>query len=298
MIIRRLEILMRNTEFIELNGIPILGLCYHDFPPHNKNLPQKLYHTLKVVFVRQGKGVWLIGNKNYEINPGDFFIFNNNEYRTIRTVYPPENLLLMVIDFEPRFIWSNQQDLFDSSYLKIFFERKSDKFENRIKSDSPVSNMLQNLMLEIECEMLSKHPEYKQMIKVKLLNILVILNRHYCNVLDANHNSSISMQHYTLITKALHYIEENLFEDLSRDSLAKILHINPSGLSKLFKKYNGIGMTEYIIKKRIYKSIELLENSDLSILEIANRCGFNNSANFYKAFKAVTSNVPSHYRKN
>ncbi|MBU3113307.1 helix-turn-helix domain-containing protein [Clostridium lacusfryxellense] len=288
---------MGSTEYIELNGLPILGVCYHDIPPRYENHPQKLYHTLRITFVEQGSGIWTIGNRNFKFSSGDIFIFNNNEYRSISTIYPPQNLLLTVIDFEPRFIWSNQQDLFNSSYLKIFFERKNNLFENCIRHVNPVSLDLHKLMLEIQDELACKFPEYKQMIKVKLLNILVILNRYYSNILDIRNEPPVPQQHFALVIKALEYIEDHLYENLSRDDIAIMLNINPSGLSKFFKKYNGIGLTQYIIKKRIHKSVELLESSNLSILEIANSCGFNSSANFYKAFKSVTGNIPSHYRK-
>lgn len=289
---------MRDTEFVKYSGMPIIGLCYHNIPPRDENIPQRCYHTLRIIFVQQGRGVWSIGNKNYPIMPGDIFILNNDEPRAVRTIYPPENLVLTVIDFEPRFIWSNHQDLFDSSYLRIFFDRKKQNFENRIPNDVVVSFQIQKIIQEMEEEMSAKLPEYQQMLKVKLLNILVIINRYYTNAAGTEDGSSMPLLHYSRISKVLKYIDEHLEEDLSREQLAKYIHMNPSSLSKLFKKYNGIGLAQYIIRKKIHYAIHLLEESSLSVLEIAARCGFNNSANFYKAFKNVTGTIPSSYRKS
>jgi AraC-like DNA-binding protein len=285
------------SEFIELNGLPIIGLCYHDIPPRDENISQKSYHTLKIVYVRHGRGMWDVGDKRYQITPGDIFIFNNDEKRSIRTIYPPENLLLSVIDFEPRFIWSNHQDLFDSSYLKVFFERKNNEFENRIPCDSVISVQLRKIIEEMEDELQTKKYQYEQMIKVKLLNILVILNRHYAEFFRMSGKPSMPEHHYLLISQVLNYIDEHLNEDLSRQLLADYIHMNSSSLSKIFKKYNGIGLTQYIIRKRIHYSVHLLKNTDLSVLEIANRCGFNTTANYYKAFKLVTGDIPSSYRE-
>ena len=288
---------MNSTEFVELNGLPIIGLCYHDIPPRNKNLPQKYYHTLKIVYVRQGRGIWNIGDKDYPISSGDIFIFNNNEKRSINTIYPPENLLLSAVDFEPRFIWSNHQDLFDSSYLKVFFDRKGNTFENRIPGDTSTSIQLRNILGELEKELQSKQYQYEQMIKVKLLNMLVILNRHYANFLKISFEPSMPQQQYSMVSQVLAYIDEHLNEDLSRQLLADYVHINPSSLSKIFKKYNGIGLTQYIIRKRIHYSVHLLKHTDMSVIDIATRCGFNNTTNFYKAFKLVTGDIPLSYRK-
>jgi AraC-like DNA-binding protein len=288
---------MHATEFVELNGIPIMGLCYRDIPPRQENLPQMCYHTLKIVYVSQGSGIWSIGCKSYDIAPGDFFIFNNNEFRAIRTIYPPENLHLTIIDFEPRFIWSNHGDLFDSGYLKIFFNRNNEIFKNRIPGGTTISSQLKSVISEMEAELLAKPPMYKQMLKVKLLNILTLLNRYYIDSMGIEDHLSTSFNHFGIVSEVLKYIDEHMNEDVSRELLAKLVHMHPTSLSKLFKKYNGIGLTQYIIRKKIHHATCLLEQSNLSVLEISSLSGFNNVTNFYKAFKTVTGTVPLSYRK-
>ena len=48
--------------------------------------------------------------------------------------------------------------------------------------------------------------------------------------------------------------------------------------------------------RRIDQAIKLLQETDRTVLEIACQCGFNNTANFNRAFKKVTGRVPSGYR--
>jgi len=284
---------MRDSEFV--NGVPIIGISYHDIPPRNENIPLKCYHTLRITYVRQGSGIWSIGNKQYPIEPGDVFLFNNREFRAVRTIFPPDRLRLTVIDFEPRLIWSSHQELIHSNELKLFFNRSSG-FDNRIPGDTAVSSLIVPIIEEMERELAAKLPEYKQMLKVKLMNMLVLLNRHYSESVSKSYESSVSLQQFPLITHIMMYIDEHLEEELSRGQLAEHFHIHPVTLSKLFKRWNGIGLRQYIIRKKIYASIQLLEQTDMSVLEIANRCGFNATANFYKAFRSVTGGVPSDYR--
>ena len=64
----------------------------------------------------------------------------------------------------------------------------------------------------------------------------------------------------------------------------------------IFKKLNGISPWDYITIKRVEKSVEILKTSQDTVLEIALKCGFNNTANFNRAFKKVTGKVPGDYK--
>lgn len=52
----------------------------------------------------------------------------------------------------------------------------------------------------------------------------------------------------------------------------------------------------YISIKRIEEALSLIKTTNLSILEIALSCGFNNTANFGKTFKKYTNLPPSSFR--
>jgi transcriptional regulator GlxA family with amidase domain len=69
--------------------------------------------------------------------------------------------------------------------------------------------------------------------------------------------------------------------------------MNKEAFSKYFKKINGINISRYICHKRIAKAIDLIETTELTILDIAMQCGFDSMANFYKSFRLLTGKVPS-----
>ena len=54
---------------------------------------------------------------------------------------------------------------------------------------------------------------------------------------------------------------------------------------------------EYIRKLRINHAIELLASTTLSVAEIAQTCGFSDSAHLIKIFKEDTGLTPARYRK-
>ena len=88
-------------------------------------------------------------------------------------------------------------------------------------------------------------------------------------------------------------------EEIKLNDLANIAGLSPNYFSHLFKKNNGISLWDYITAKRIEKAINILRhNRELTILEIALECGFNNTTNFNKAFKKQKCLTPSEFRKN
>ena len=91
-----------------------------------------------------------------------------------------------------------------------------------------------------------------------------------------------------------HYAES----ELSVEKLCEHLHLSPAYFSTLFKRYNGLSPVEYVVHRRIQRAIELIRTTSMNLTDIAMSCGFNNSTNFYKAFRKVTGRTPVSYRKN
>lgn len=77
------------------------------------------------------------------------------------------------------------------------------------------------------------------------------------------------------------------------------LSLNPSYLSREFSKYfEDLNFGDYIRKIRIEKAIELIQNSNYSLTEIAYLTGFSDQSHFTRIFKLNTGKNPSAYRKN
>lgn len=255
----------------------------------------KVIHThnmLELSIVKSGTGKYYIGNEIYDVQKNDIFIISNVEAHGIE-MNQDENLTNMVIHFEPRLVWSGDND-FDLRYLKIFFDR-GEKFSHKLDVNNEATKKIQELFFEMEEEFLQKKPEYNLMVKVKLLNLLVLLLRHYNYVTEENSQEERSYE-IKIINKITDYVDNNYDKHIMLQELADIAHMNPTYFSTFFKKYNGLTLTEYIVRKRITRATEYLKSTDKTILEISGLCGFNNSANFNKMFKKVTGVTPTQYR--
>lgn len=99
------------------------------------------------------------------------------------------------------------------------------------------------------------------------------------------------------IIQILHYINEHYTQNINLESISKEFHISESSLSHKFKSYVNKSVYEYILYKRIILAKELMY-SDISLTEIAYKCGFSDYSNFLRVFAKQTGSSPQQYRRN
>ena len=108
-----------------------------------------------------------------------------------------------------------------------------------------------------------------------------------------------SLQGYsTLVRRVLVHIDIDLAADLSLNTQAKLLDVNPSYLSTVFKKETGHTLTEYVTGKRIKHAVFLLNSTNLQIQTIAQYCGIPDICYFTKIFKKHIGKTPTEYRNS
>ena len=100
-----------------------------------------------------------------------------------------------------------------------------------------------------------------------------------------------------LIQKVISRVEFDLAGDLSLKANAKVLNVNASYLSTLFKKELGMTLTEYVNGKRIEYAIYLLNTTKLSISAVGQRCGIQDDNYFTKIFKKYVGKTPKQFRQ-
>lgn len=102
--------------------------------------------------------------------------------------------------------------------------------------------------------------------------------------------------HDESIHRICEHVKSHLYEDLNRDTLAAMVHLNADYLSHMFKKETGMSLTNYIIEERIRLAKQLLSRKDMSIRDIAISCGFQNISYFSRQFKKSTGITPREFR--
>lgn len=112
----------------------------------------------------------------------------------------------------------------------------------------------------------------------------------------SNKNTYSFSQQNPSIRKAIIYIENNFREPISLTDIANAVNLNPSYLSRLFKKENGLSVTEYLTQFRLEKAKELLKDNSLRLRDVAEHVGYNDISYFSNTFKKYTGMSPTEYR--
>lgn len=115
------------------------------------------------------------------------------------------------------------------------------------------------------------------------------------NFLDSPSNKG-SFTAYKTVEKVREYILRNLQSEIRVESLAHQFYISPDYLSKIFRREEGVSISEYVTAKRMIKAKTLLEQGDLPISRIAYECGIDNFSYFTKIFRKTYGCTPREYR--
>jgi AraC family transcriptional activator FtrA len=89
---------------------------------------------------------------------------------------------------------------------------------------------------------------------------------------------------------------EHLAEDLTIDVLAAKANISPRTLARRFETETGRGPMRWLTERRVARARALLEETDLTVSEVAFACGFGSLQTFRRQFSSETGTTPRAYR--
>lgn len=98
------------------------------------------------------------------------------------------------------------------------------------------------------------------------------------------------------LSKAIHFAENNLHENVTVKKMAEIAGYHPSHFTKLFHKRLGVSPVQFIVRKKTEQATKQLTATTLSISAIAESLGFSNQFYFSNFFKKQTGMTPTEYR--
>ena len=277
---------MRFNElvFYDEANIPYIKTFHSTVSPTKRSYNAHHHTECELSVFIDGEGIYAVRGKEYDFKPMDVFLFGSNEEHCITAIDKEINLLN--IQFEPRILWENSENI---ELLRLFSARSEyflNKFDNSDKK-------LSSLILSLEKELQDKKPGYKIEVKYLLLSALIHIMRNY--PYTQNETDFIGGKTTEQLKNAFFYIDSNLEHHLTLIDIADSACMTQTYFSSVFKKFNGISPWEYITIKRVEMAVGLLKTSELSKLEIAERCGFSSSSNFYKAFFKITGKHPKDF---
>ena len=101
----------------------------------------------------------------------------------------------------------------------------------------------------------------------------------------------------TGLNRTMDYIEENINNDVSADAAAGVTNYSAYHLQKLFAYLTDISLSEYVRRRKMTLAALELQNSDIKVIDLALKFGYDSADSFTRAFSRLHGVSPSQARK-
>ena len=239
------------------------------------------YHDFhKVVIFISGKAAYHIEGKAYQLKPWDILLVNRH------AIHHPE--IDPSVPYE-RFILWIQNDIPWQELLKCF-QKANDRSYNLVRLNSALQEKMKDILFELENS--AKSDEYGREILTQslFLQFMVYLNRIFLEKQYIFDKKSYTFD--SQIASILQYINHNLKEDLSVETLSARYYVSKYHLMRKFKQETGYTLHNYIVNKRLLMARTLISNG-MPVTKAAQESGFAEYSTFSRAYRKQFKNNPS-----
>lgn len=265
---------------------------------HDSDRLPHSHDFVELVYVEAGTAIHEFEGIGYEIGPGDVFIMNPGEVHTYR-IAQGNSLDIINCLFTPALIDASLlQELklvqeLDFLYVLPFLDPQL-RFRHRLHLDAAQAGKLLQVLEGMIEEQKGQSPGYESLIRMKLIEVLVLLSRY-----DQRQrtDSAVNWSEEQLRVRRLYgYLERHAYGEIQVDEIARLFHMSSRHLNRLLRKEYGHSVMEIVQHIRLERAKRLLRETDLTVLEISTMVGYESSSFFNRLFMRNMQCTPTAYR--
>lgn len=283
----------RNMEEIKNRGDFTLPIgIYHGVVDSNSDGYAHWHKELEISIIRQGSGKSIVNNQISYVNEGDIVLVSKEYVHYMSS----DNLIeLDTVVFDLDLLTNPLYDYAQVNFLNPLYDKKMN-FVPVIKTTDAKYNEILAIINKIIKASTEKYYGYQLEVKGLLYQLFFLLfNQNYVQKIEEK--SAKSIQKQTSIRNVLNYIIENFNKEITTEKLAKIAGYSEYHFIRFFKEQTGRTCKDYVNTIRLEKAATLLEDSSLSITDIAFEVGYNDLSYFIKVFRNKYNIPPHRYRR-
>ena len=280
--------------------------------------PRRHRDFMSLYIARQGSGVHVIDDVEYEVVRGDVYAMAPGMSHQFTR---PDRLILDTVHFAPSIFNEATVDAlastpgFTSLYIEEPLRRRGRATSAPLSLEgrgvggegfATASKWLHlspsayekaaSLYAELRCEWAAGSPSGTLLTPGLLLRLLVFLAREYSEDRIAGLTQTGRGPHAGTVAMAVRYIDERFADEVRVDELAASLFLSAGRFTQVFDGVMGCTPREYLKHVRLGHAKTLLESTDLAVGIIASRCGYADAAHFTRQFREYVGQSPRDYR--
>lgn len=281
---------MDHIKAIELYpGIELtyLALTTDYFSVHHAALD----HILNINYCRSGRIGWEMGNGNsVYLGQKDFSLHTMKSCADSVMSLPNGDYEGLTISIDLRTLTDNPPEALSGTGITGAF------LYEKFCKNSPITSFAGNEQTESIFSTFYNQPEHLQHAwqKVKVLELLLYLGGVKTD--SKNYLTQYQSEQIEIIREIHKQLAEHMEQRFTIESLSKQYLINPTTLKSMFKSVYGTSIAAHMKEHRMEQAAKLLQETSLSIAEIAGSVGYDSQSRFTSVFKTYWGKLPKDYR--
>lgn len=263
--------------------------------PRYMNIPEHRHSFIELVYVYSGQCRQIVNDAHITLHEGEICILDTNVRHTIEKISRDDiivNCLMRKSYFDTAFLSRLAgNDVLSSFFIRAIYLSKD--FNHYILFHCGGNETIRQMMQNVLCEYYDKMICSDEVVNSYMIVLFSELLRIYKSDINSQNDTALKG---TKISDVILYVQKN-HRDATLDSTAKHFNFHPGYLSMLLKKLTGAKFMDILHQARLSKACMMLENTNISISEIANEIGYSNMHFFYQIFKKHHGCTPAEYRK-
>lgn len=240
---------------------------------------------IEINLTLEGKAAYVIGNQVRMQYPGQLLVFSG---KVPHQVY-----------IDPSCQYKRTVVCFDESGMReagfrpapdLEMLRLPDLAYQQVHLQPEMFAEIKQIASRLSDEIQEKPTGWKQVVSAQLSILAVYIRRSM--------EASANIGNPDLVSLCCDYIVKHLPDNLSLKSMARLFHVSPEHLIRLFKREKHMTFYKFVLQQRVSESKRmLLSCPDMTLTDIAYAVGFPSAAQFSRVFKASTGMLPSQFRQ-
>lgn len=257
------------------------------------HFPKHKHNYIEIVYMCSGQTTHIINSSSKVVlQQGDLLFFNQHTYHEILPASKNDiaiNFIVLPEFFDVAFQMIEKDNVIGKFLVSTLCQEESEGEYLYFNAASiiPVQNLLENMVWSI-----MNKQNYNNQINQYTMGLLFMQLLNRADLIDSG---NIDQYENRLVFTALKYIEDH-YRNGTLTDLAAQLNQSVYKLSRLIQAATGVNFKELLQQKRLAKSVQLLNGTNLSVSDIIAAVGYDNTSYFYRIFRQTYGVSPKEYR--
>ncbi len=267
-----------------------------DIRPHTRftHFPKHRHNYVEMVYMCSGKTTHIINDTDkIVLEEGDLLFLNQNASQEILPAGENDiaiNFIILPEFFDRTFSMMETENALRDFLISTLSQDSSrtDYLHFQAKDILPVRNLVENMIWSLI--------EKKSGINTINQTTMGLLFMNLSAFAEGVNTTHPNQYEQTQVFAVLKYIETH-YKDGSLADIADELHQESYVLSRLLKKHTGSNFKALLQQRKLQQAAYLLRQTSLTVNDIMENIGYDNSSYFYRKFKEKYHRSPKEYRR-